>query len=99
MDQHGIETMVLSLNAPAVQAIPEPDRAADIARRANDFLAEQVQARSDRFQAFAALPMQDPDLTSTSWRSGWSRWTTAVADISEPHSWSLYYSLTAPRVN
>ncbi len=64
MDQHGIEMTILSLNAPAVQAIPDPDRAADIARRANDFLAEQVQARPDRFQAFAALPMQDPDVAS-----------------------------------
>ncbi len=61
MDRHGIETMILSLNAPAVQAIPDPKRAAEVARRANDFLAEQVQQRPDRFQAFAALPMQDPD--------------------------------------
>jgi 2,3-dihydroxybenzoate decarboxylase len=61
MDRHGIETMILSLNAPAVQAIPDPDRAAEVARRANDFLAEQVQQQPDRFQAFAALPMQDPD--------------------------------------
>jgi 2,3-dihydroxybenzoate decarboxylase len=60
MDRHGIETMILSLNAPAVQAIPDPNRAAEVARRANDFLAEQVQQRPDRFQAFAALPMQDP---------------------------------------
>ncbi|MCZ6455277.1 MAG: amidohydrolase family protein [Alphaproteobacteria bacterium] len=62
MDRHGIETMILSLNAPAVQAILDPDRAAEVARRANDFLAEQVQQRPDRFQAFAALPMQDPDV-------------------------------------
>jgi len=32
--------------------------------RANDFLAEQVSKRPDRFQAFAALPMQDPELAS-----------------------------------
>lgn len=64
MDEHGIETMILSLNAPAVQAIPDRDRAADVARHANDFLAEQVQQRPDRFQAFAALPMQDPDMAA-----------------------------------
>ena len=64
MDAHGIETMILSLNAPAVQAIVEPGRANDIARRANDFLAEQVSKRPDRFQAFAALAMQDPDQAS-----------------------------------
>jgi 2,3-dihydroxybenzoate decarboxylase len=64
MDEHGIEMMLLSLNAPAVQAIPDPGRAHDIARRANDFLAEQVAKRPDRFQGLAALPMQDPDAAS-----------------------------------
>ncbi len=62
MDQHGVQTMVLSLNAPAVQAIPEPRRANELARRANDFVAEEVRKRPDRFQALAALPMQDPGL-------------------------------------
>ena len=62
MDEHGIELMLLSLNAPAIQAIPDPARANEIARRANDFLAEQVRKRPARFQALAALPMQDPDL-------------------------------------
>jgi 2,3-dihydroxybenzoate decarboxylase len=32
MDEHGIEMMLLSLNAPVVQAIPDPARANDIAR-------------------------------------------------------------------
>jgi len=64
MDDNGMEMMVLSLNAPAVQAIPAADEANDIAIRANDFLAEQVARHPDRFQAFAALPMQDPDLAS-----------------------------------
>src|SRR5205807_8701123 len=62
MDEQGVEMMILSLNAPAVQAIPEPRKANEIAMRANDYLAEQVAKRPDRFQAFAALPMQDPDL-------------------------------------
>jgi len=62
MDRHGIELMILSLNAPAVQAIPDTAKADEIARRANDYLAEQVAKRPSRFQAFAALPMQDPDL-------------------------------------
>src|SRR2546430_14913034 len=61
MDKHGIEMMILSLNAPAVQAIPDVARANEIAIRANDFLAEQVAKRPSRFQALAALPMQDPD--------------------------------------
>jgi predicted TIM-barrel fold metal-dependent hydrolase len=61
MDQHGIEMMVLSLNAPAVQRFLDPIVAADLAERANDFLAEEVAKRSDRFQGIAALPMQDPE--------------------------------------
>ena len=62
MDAHGIEMMLLSLNAPAVQAIPDPKKANDIAVKANDWLAEQVAKRPDRFQGLAALPMQDPDM-------------------------------------
>ena len=62
MDQYGIEMMILSLNAPAIQAIPNTARANDIARKANDVLAEEMRKRPDRFQALAALPMQDPDL-------------------------------------
>ncbi len=42
MDANGMEVMILSLNAPAVQAIADRAKAIDIARRANDFLAEQV---------------------------------------------------------
>jgi len=61
MDAHGIELMLLSLNAPAVQAIPDRHRAMDLSRRANDFLAEQVARRPERFQGLAALPMQDPE--------------------------------------
>jgi gamma-resorcylate decarboxylase len=61
MDAHGMAMMVLSLNAPAVQAIQNCKKAIEIAQRANDFLAEQVSRRSDRFQAFAALPLQDPE--------------------------------------
>lgn len=64
MDEQGIAMMLLSLNAPAVQAIPDPKTANGIARRANDELAEQVAARPDRFQALAALPMQDPELAA-----------------------------------
>ena len=64
MDAHGIETMILSLNAPAVQRVLDPREADELARRANDFLAEQVTARPDRFQGFAALPMQDPELAA-----------------------------------
>jgi len=61
MDAHGIEKMILSLNAPAVQAIPDKAKALEISRRANDFLAEQCVKNPNRFLGFAALPLQDPD--------------------------------------
>jgi predicted TIM-barrel fold metal-dependent hydrolase len=61
MDRHGIELTILSLNAPAVQAVADRRKAVDLARRANDALAEACAKRPDRFRAFAALPMQDPD--------------------------------------
>jgi predicted TIM-barrel fold metal-dependent hydrolase len=60
MDKHGIEMMILSLNAPAVQAIHDIKTAIAVARQANDALAGEVRKRPDRFAAFAALPMQDP---------------------------------------
>jgi 2,3-dihydroxybenzoate decarboxylase len=61
MDRHGIEMMILSLNAPAIQAIHDTKRAIEVARQANDALAGEVRKRPDRFAAFAALPMQDPE--------------------------------------
>ena len=61
MDKHGVEMMILSLNAPAVQAIHDVKTAIAVARQANDVLADHVRKRPDRFAAFAALPMQDPE--------------------------------------
>jgi len=64
MDAHGMEMMLLSLNAPTVQAIWDVKRANEIAMRANDFLAEEVAKRPTRFQGLAALPLQDADLAA-----------------------------------
>jgi 2,3-dihydroxybenzoate decarboxylase len=61
MDQHGVEMMILSLNAPALQAIHDVARAIEVARQANDALAAEVAKRPDRFAGFAALPMQDAE--------------------------------------
>jgi len=61
MDASGVEIMILSLNAPAVQAIWDVGRAIAVAHDANDILAGQIAKRPDRFAGFAALPMQDPD--------------------------------------
>lgn len=64
MDENGIEMTLLSLNAPAVQGVVSASAANDLARRANDYLAEHVAKRPARFQGFAALPMQDPELAA-----------------------------------
>src|ERR1700690_4608799 len=60
MDKHGIEMMILSLNAPAVQAIHDVKTAIVVAKQANDALAAEVSQRPDRFASLAALPVQDP---------------------------------------
>lgn len=64
MDQNGMEMMLISLNAPAIQAIHDVKKACDMARLANDRLAEEVAKRPDRFQGLAALPLQDPERAS-----------------------------------
>lgn len=61
MDRHGIEMMLLSLNAPAVQAIPDRAQAIEMAKRANDLMAEEIAKKPDRFRGLTALPLQDPD--------------------------------------
>ena len=61
MDASGVEIMIASLNAPAVQAIFDVKRAIEVAREANDVLAAEIAKRPDRFAGFAALPMQDPE--------------------------------------
>ena len=61
MDEHGIEFTVLSLNSPAIQSIVDTKQAIEMAKRANDFLAEQIAKQPKRFAGLAALPMQDPD--------------------------------------
>ena len=60
MDRHGIEIAVLSLGANGIQDEPDPARAVQRAREANDALAAIVAARSDRFAGFAAVALQDP---------------------------------------
>ena len=64
MDESGVEIMIASLNAPAIQAIADVKRAAEVARQANDVLAAEVAKRPDRFVGVAALPMQDPELAA-----------------------------------
>lgn len=68
MDECGIDKVVLSLLAPGIQALYEPKQAVDWAARLNDYAAEQVRRRPDRFASFAALPMQDPEAATAELR-------------------------------
>jgi 2,3-dihydroxybenzoate decarboxylase len=60
MERAGVHRAVLSISGPGVQA--EPDTAVAIARaqEANDFLAREIQKRSNRYLGLAHLAMQDP---------------------------------------
>ena len=64
LEEFGSEyRQVLSLSSPPIEAI-NPDRqiTIDLARLANDSMAEIVRAHPDRFPGFiASLPLSDPD--------------------------------------
>jgi predicted TIM-barrel fold metal-dependent hydrolase len=60
MDDNGITVQVLSHNGPGPDLVPGADGVA-MAREINDYLAEAVSRRPDRFAGFATLPMRSPD--------------------------------------
>ncbi len=60
MDGIGVEKAILSLSGPGVQAEPDTATATRRAREVNDYLAEQIRARPDRYGGFAHLAVQDP---------------------------------------
>lgn len=60
MDAAGVDVQVLSFGSPGPQAFGA-EIAIPMARDANDRAFEVVQARPDRFAAFAALPTADPE--------------------------------------
>jgi predicted TIM-barrel fold metal-dependent hydrolase len=61
MDAAGIDFQIMSLFDPGVQEEADVERAIDLARRANDELAESVRRNPARFGGFATLATQDPD--------------------------------------
>ncbi|ORB68740.1 amidohydrolase family protein [Mycolicibacterium tusciae] len=61
MDAAGIDFQILSLFDPGVQEMTDVARAIELARGANDDLAETVRANPNRFGGFATLATQDPD--------------------------------------
>src|SRR5436190_6521938 len=62
MDEFGDYCQVISLPAPAIEAFGGPDKTPDIARFANDGLAELTRKHPKRFPTFiASLAMNNPD--------------------------------------
>jgi hypothetical protein len=60
MDAAGVDLEVLSITTPGTQPL-RPGEAVPLARDANDFLADAVRRRPDRFAAFATLPTPHPE--------------------------------------
>ena len=65
MDETGIDKAVLALTAPGAQAILDLREAKQIAQRANDFLAEHVAARPDRYVGMTTVAPQDPEWSAS----------------------------------
>jgi aminocarboxymuconate-semialdehyde decarboxylase len=62
MDEFGDYCQVISLPAPTIEALGTPQQTPDIARLANDGMAELCQKHPKRFPTFiASLPMNNPD--------------------------------------
>lgn len=59
MDGAGIDKQVLSLTSPGVQVM-DRETATSFASYANDYLAETVRSRPDRYAGIAAVAPQDP---------------------------------------
>ena len=64
MDDAGIDIAVLSISTPGVHT-GDGSKAKKLARRCNEFLAEMIQQRPDRFAGFACLPLPDVDNSLT----------------------------------
>lgn len=63
MDAAGIDVQVLSLPSPGLQNFTAAE-AVPLATAFNDFLARVVARRPDRFEAFATLPVADPEASA-----------------------------------
>jgi aminocarboxymuconate-semialdehyde decarboxylase len=60
LEELGVDKQVLSFTTPGVH-IESPKRAIELARMVNDSFAEIIKNHSDRFAAFATLPLNDPE--------------------------------------
>lgn len=62
MDQSGISYAIVSLTAPGIEGVTNPEKAVDFARQTNDEMYQKyVKAYPDRFGFFACVAMQKPE--------------------------------------
>lgn len=60
MTQYNVELFVLSLASPGPQGQHDKEKAESLARRANDYMANEVAKNPKRFAGFCVLSMHDP---------------------------------------
>lgn len=70
MDESGIDRAILALTSPGAQPVQNLEQARGIAQRANDYLAEHVAARPDRYTGMTAVAPQDPEWSAAEIRRG-----------------------------
>ena len=61
MNANGVEFAIMSQNPPGPQGIREPQAAEAYASRSNNYISEMVNRAPERFAAFAAISMHNPD--------------------------------------
>ncbi|PQE05449.1 23-dihydroxybenzoate decarboxylase protein [Rutstroemia sp. NJR-2017a BBW] len=59
--KHGVGFQILSYTAPGVQDIWDPEAAQTLAVEINDYIANRIKGKEDRFGAFATLSMHNPE--------------------------------------
>ena len=103
MDAAGITRQIVSLTAPGVQVFDAPT-AVELARSANDQLAEAVRKYPDRFAGLAAIAPQDPLAAAQELERGVTRLGLKGAIINshtrgeyldEPKFWEIFEAAEA----
>lgn len=61
LDEHEIQTAILSVSTPGVEPADDPDEARSVARRLNEYSAELVRDHPGRYGFFATLTLPDVD--------------------------------------
>jgi predicted TIM-barrel fold metal-dependent hydrolase len=59
MDEAGVDVQILSHTVPGPETL-DPSRAVELAKQANDAVADAIGKHPDRLRGFATLPMRDP---------------------------------------